>query len=82
MVVLINTQLSTCEDPLQICEVFTLCGGKLYNTDRWEKSHHNNKTGRECRADVRGLARLPQKAAEVLEGYFSDWGLPPEKYGT
>ena len=33
----------------------------------------------ECGGDTRGLAGLSQEAAEVLEDYFSGWGLPPEK---
>ena len=41
-----------------------------------KKKPLHRKTGRECRGGGRGLARLPQVAAEVLEGYFSDWGFP------
>ena len=47
-----------------------------------KKPFHHNETGRECKGDMRVLAGLPQVAAEVLEGYFSGWGVPPEKYGV
>ena len=36
----------------------------------------HNETGRECGGGTRGLARIPQVAAEVPEGYFSSQGFP------
>ena len=50
--------------------------------DRWKKPYHQNKTGQECRTGARGLPGLPWVAAEVLEGYFSSYGVPPEKCGV
>ena len=39
--------------------------------DRQKKQLHHNMTGRECRADMKGLAGLPWMAANVPERYFS-----------
>ena len=47
--------------------------------DRQKKSLHHNKTSREYGGGIRGLAGLPWVAAEVLEGYFSGWGVHSEK---
>ena len=38
--------------------------------------------GRECGGGAGGLDGLPRAAAEVLEGYFSGRGVPPEKCGV
>ena len=42
----------------------------LVTKKRQKKPFHHNETGREYKG-MRGLAGLPQAAAEVLEGYFS-----------
>ena len=44
---------------------------------RQKKPLHYNVSGREC-GDVRGLAGLPQAAAEDPEGHFSGWWFPRE----
>ena len=54
----------------------------LITKDRQKKQLHHNKTGRECGGGTRGLAGLPQVAAEVLGGYFSGWGYSLEKCGV
>ena len=61
---------------------WTLVGEKCYNHGQKKKPLHHNMTGRKCRGSTRGLAGLPWVAAKVLEGYFSSWGVPPEKCGV
>ena len=50
--------------------------------DRLKKPLHHNKTDKECKGGVRGLAGLPQVAAKALEGYSQQplevWGLNPK----
>ena len=51
-------------------------------TDGQKKTLQHNMTGRECRGDKRGLAGLPEAAAEVLEGYFSGQAVPLRSVGS
>ena len=55
-----------------------LAGEKPYNHKK-KKPLHCNESGKECGGSMRGLPGSPWVAAEVLEGYFSGWGFPPEK---
>ena len=61
--------------------VKTVAQGSLMTTDRWRKLRHHNVTGRECRGDARGLAGLPQAAADVPEAYLRGRGFPLRSVG-
>ena len=54
----------------------------LTTIDGQNKPLQQSVTGREYRVEVRGLAGLPQVAAEVPVGYLSGQGIAPEKCGV
>ena len=54
----------------------------IITMDRQKKTLHHDVNARKCRGGARGLAGLPCMAPEVLEGYFSDQGVPIENCGV